>query len=114
MLFRLFFEGAVGAVTLIAIVLFGERGFAAIALLALLPVIWRIRKTKPDERELQLFYQTNNWALGFTILAMLAIYELSHTAIGGNTTIGELWFPLSVSAILLGKGIAALFIFRLH
>lgn len=112
MLFRLIYEGAVGAITLIAMLLFGEAGFAAFALLALLPVIWRVKKfPKPDERELQLFYQTNNWTLIFTIFVMLLIYEYPNVAIGG-VIVGELWFPLSIAAMLLGRGIVGLVLFH--
>ncbi|RMF56256.1 MAG: hypothetical protein D6748_13910 [Calditrichaeota bacterium] len=113
MLFRLMYEGAVGLITFIAVLLFGEPGFAAFALLALLPFIWRIKKINPDERELQLFYQTNNWALAFVIVALFILYKLSGVHIG-EVTIGDYWFPLSVASVLIARGFIALLIFRLR
>ncbi len=113
MLFRLMYEGAVGVITLAAISIFGEKGFAAFALLALLPVIWRVVKIKPDERELQLFYQTNSWALFVTILAMFAIYKHPEIIIGGMA-VGDMWFLFSVLAMLVGRGLVGLLIFRLR
>ncbi len=113
MVFRLLYEGAVGLFTFIAILLFGEKGYSVFALLALLPFIWRALKIKPDERELQLFYQTNNWALILTLLSLVAIYEFSDVSVAGHI-IGNYWMPLSIAATFIARGIVGLIIFKTH
>ncbi|RMH86249.1 MAG: hypothetical protein D6681_15870 [Calditrichaeota bacterium] len=111
MMVRLLYEGAVGFVLLIAILLWGSQGMIALALLAFMPILWRILKAKPDERELQLFYQTNNWALAFAVIVMVAIYEFPDVAPFGHA-IGEYWMPLCLGAILLGRGAIGVLLFQ--
>ncbi|MBV6418813.1 MAG: hypothetical protein DAHOPDDO_00022 [Ignavibacteriaceae bacterium] len=57
MTFRFLYEIFVGIISLFAIIIFGEKGMSVFALLALLPIIMRIKKFKADERETFLFYK---------------------------------------------------------
>ncbi len=114
MIFRFYFQVIVGAICLIGILLFGEKGISLLAIFALLPLIMRLRKTpKLDERELQLFYKIGNITLGITILLLVAIDLLSDTVIYGMK-VGDFWMELSVSAILFFQGLVGLIIFKLQ
>ncbi|MEW6196736.1 MAG: hypothetical protein AB1521_16435 [Bacteroidota bacterium] len=61
----------VGVITIAAILLFGEKGVIALALLALRPLIMRWKKMKADERELSLFHKTNSVTLGIVLLLIV-------------------------------------------
>lgn len=111
MIVRFLFESIVGAVSLVAIITLGKIGYVAFAVFALLPLIMRLKKIRPDERECQLFYQTGNLAMAFTILAIMIIYYASNFSLNGHT-IGELWMPLSIASLLMIHGISGLIIFR--
>ncbi len=112
MILRFSYEMLVGLATLIAILLFGEKGFALFALLALLPIIMRTIKVKPDERELQLFYRSGNATLALTILSIFLIYQVSGWTVNGHV-IGDYWMPLSISAVLFSRGLVGLLYFKL-
>lgn len=111
MQFRFLFEGAVGVILFGAVLIWGEGGMAALALLALVPVVWGVRRVTPDERELQLFYKINNWAFAFTVLALVVIYEASGLEVFDHL-IGKYWMPLSIAALLIGRGAIALYLFE--
>ena len=109
---RFIFEAVVGAVCLLAILFFGSKGIAALALFAFLPIIMRIKKTIPDEREKQIFYKVGNLTFGLTVIALYIIYQLSDYTINGNH-IEDYWYFLSITSIILIHGISGLIIFRI-
>ncbi|MBU0711430.1 hypothetical protein KJ762_02795 [bacterium] len=112
MIFRFWFESIVGLFCIICMLLFGQAGAASFALFALLPVIMRIRKmTKPDERELQLFYKAGNLSIALVIITIYLISHFSGVAINGHA-IGDNWMFLSITSILMFHGIAGLIVFR--
>jgi hypothetical protein len=105
---RFMFELFVGIILLVAVILFGEKGFAAFALLAAQPFIG---KKKADERESQLFNQVGNYTAGATLLACVVIYYFSDFVINGRQ-IGQTWLGLVVAAFLVAHGASGLIIFR--
>ncbi|MFZ0392110.1 MAG: hypothetical protein WAN36_16735 [Calditrichia bacterium] len=111
MITRFLFESFVGITALTCILLFGSVGISSLALFALLPLISRSRKTRPDEREYQLFYQTGNLTMGLMVLGLVLIHFLSKVSINGHL-IGNFWMPLSIAFMLLAHGAAGTFIFR--
>ncbi len=104
MVLRFLYEAIVGFLTFVAILLFGEKGFAVFALLAILPVIMRVAKVKADERELLLFYRAGNVTLAATMLAIILIHFTSGWTVNGHL-IGDHWMQLSVAAVLFCHGI---------
>ncbi len=112
MTIRFIYEGAVGALTLIMIAVFGAQGGAVIALYALLPIIMKFAKTqKPDERELQLFYITGNYSMGITFVILVAVYFLARLP-AFSALVSTNWLSISVSAILLAHSVIGLVTFR--
>lgn len=111
--FRFAFEATIGAICFTAILIFGSQGNAALALFALLPVIMRLKKVSPDEREKQLFYKIGNLTFGLSIIALLIVYYLSDTMINGHSP-GNNWLTLSVAGIILMHGISGLIIFKIQ
>jgi hypothetical protein len=105
---RFIYELVVGIILLIAIFLFGEKGFAAFALLAAQPFIG---KKKADERESQLFNKVGNYTAGATLLACIIIYYFSDLAVNGML-VGQYWLGLVVAAFLMSHGVSGLIIFR--
>jgi hypothetical protein len=105
---RFFYELVVGIIVLIAIFLFGEKGFAAVALLGAHPFIG---KKKADERESQLFNKVGNYTAGTTLFACVLIYYFSDLKVNG-LLIGQYWIGLVVAAFLMAHGASGLIIFR--
>ncbi len=71
MLFRYWCEFIIGLLTLLAVLIFGSKGFAVIALLAFLPIIMRMKKIKADEREKQLFFKSTQFIINIIVLLIL-------------------------------------------
>jgi cytochrome c biogenesis protein CcdA len=109
MIFRFSFELATGIITILALIIFGKQGQAAFALLALLPVILRIKKYKPDERELALFYKAGNFSL---LLIMASFFGLGFAGI--SDFFYNNWMFIAASALLIAHGIAGIIIFRIN
>ena len=109
---RFAFESLVGLIGLAAVLLLGDVGGVFLVLFVLFPVIARAGRThKPDERELQLFYQTSNFTLILIFIALVLIYVASDLTINGHQ-IGENWYLLSISSILFIHGLIGLIVFR--
>jgi hypothetical protein len=105
---RFAYELMVGVISLVAVLLFGIKGFAALALLAAHPFIGR---KKADERESQLFNKVGNYTAGASLLASVIIYYFSDVVVNGHL-IGKNWLGLVVAAFLMAHGASGLIIFR--
>ena len=105
---RFFYELVVGIILLIAIFLFGEKGFTAIVLLVAQPFIG---KKKADERESQLFNKVGNYTAGTTLFACVLIYYFSDLTVNGQL-IGQYWLGLVAAGFLMAHGASGLIIFR--
>ncbi len=105
---RFAYELIVGAIMAIAVLLLGEKGLAAMVLLAAHPFIG---KKKADERESQLFNLVGNYTAGITLLACVIIYYFSDFTIKGQQ-IGSNWLGLVVSVFLIAHGASGLIIFN--
>ena len=105
---RFAYELFVGIVLMIAIILFGDKGFVALVLLAVQPFIG---KKKADERESQLFYRVGNYTAGATLLAAIAVYYFSDSLVNG-IPLGKFWLGLVVAAFIMAHGASGLIIFK--
>ncbi|HBC73869.1 MAG TPA: hypothetical protein DC017_03205 [Candidatus Wallbacteria bacterium] len=101
-------EFAVGIITFAAMMLFGPRGAAVIALLTFMPFI--MRNQKADEREYYLFYKTGNYTMGLFIVALTAIHQAQLYT--GSDMIQKNWLSLSVAALLFIHGLTGIIIFK--
>jgi len=106
---RFILELTVGIILLVAVFLFGQRGMAVLALLAIHPFIEK--KKKLDERELQLFYKVGNFTAGATLLVCVAVYYFPDFAVNGQT-LGENWLSHVYSAFVIFHGGSGLFLFN--
>lgn len=106
---RFILELTVGIILLVAVLIFGQKGFAAFALLAIHPFI--AKKKKLDERESQLFNKIGNYTAAITFLACVIIFYFSDLLINGHA-IGENWLYYVCSAFLVSHGISGLLIMR--
>ncbi len=102
-------EAVIGLVIIISVLLFGERGLSAIALIALFPFINRLSKIKGDEREMLIHYRTGNIALGLAVLFVIIIYYFENFTIG-KITIESIWMPLTIGSIIFAHGFSGLFV----
>jgi hypothetical protein len=68
------YELFVGAIAFGAILLLGNRGLAALSMMALLPILYWKRHI--DEREYQLFYKVGHYTSIFVFVAMILFYML--------------------------------------
>ncbi len=105
---RFVLELIIGIIGLIAVFLFGNRGLAVIALLAVHPFIGR---KKADERESQLFNKVGNLTGALTLLAAIAIYFSSDCVVNGYR-IGDFWLILLAFCFLIAHGASGLVIFK--
>lgn len=105
---RLVYELFVGVILLIAIFLFGTKGLAAMALLAVHPFIG---KRKLDENEKLIFYKAGNYTAGATLLACIVVFYFSDATINGQS-INKNWLGLVVSIFLISHGIAGVILFK--
>lgn len=109
---RFAFESLVGLIGLVTVLLLGDLGGVFLVLFVFFPVIVRLNKAhKPDERELQLFYQASNFTLILIFVALVLIYVASGVTINGHQ-IGDNWYLLSISSILFVHGLIGLVVFR--
>ncbi len=106
---RFILEFVVGIVLLVSILIFGQKGMVAFALLAIHPFIKK--KKKLDEREIQLFNKIGNYTAGTTLVASVAAYYFSDFVIMGRT-IGENWLFFILSAFMFSHGILGIIIFN--
>jgi len=106
---RFVLELAVGVILLVAVLMFGEKGMAAFALLAIHPFI--AKKKTLDERESQLFNKIGNYTAAATLLASIALFYFSDVIIYGHA-IGENWLFYVCSAFLISHGAAGLFVMK--
>lgn len=110
MAFRFWYELAVGVITFIAILIFGEEGITAIVFLALLPIIMRMKKIKADERETFLFYKGTQ--IVFTSLLFLIAASFVFTDLKFSDLLNikkEIWYLLLAGFLIL-NGIIRLFL----
>lgn len=105
---RFIFETAVGIIAVAAVLFFGQKGMAALALFALLPLF---SKKKFDEREYYLFYKTGNLTVGILIPLLVLINYFSDVTIN-NIAVGANWLSLSISLFMIAHGISGLVIFN--
>ena len=109
---RFAFESLVGLIGILAVLFLGAVGGVFMVLFVLFPVVVRLSKAhKPDERELQLFYQTSNFTLVLIFIALVLIYVASDLTITGHQ-IGDNWYLLSISSILFFHGLIGLIVFK--
>ena len=102
-------EFIVGIILLVSVLLFGQKGMAAFALLAIHPLIKK--KKKLDEREIQLFNTIGNFTAGATLLVSVLVYYFSDFVING-WTIGDNWLFYVLSGFLISHGMSGLIIFN--
>lgn len=106
---RFILELTVGIILLVAVLIFGQNGFAAFALLAIHPFV--AKKKKLDERESQLFNKIGNYTAAITFLASVIAFYFSDLMINGQA-IGENWLFYVCSAFLISHGGSGLVIMR--
>ena len=102
-------EFIVGIILLVSVLIFGQKGMAVFALLAIHPFIKK--KKKLDEREIQLFNKIGNFTAGATLLVSVLVYYFSDVVING-LTIGDNWLFYVLSAFLISHGISGLITFN--
>jgi hypothetical protein len=64
---------AVGLITILGMIVFGDRGWAFLSLYAITAFS---KRPKPDEREIQLFHKASSGTLASVYLSMFAVYYL--------------------------------------
>ncbi len=106
---RFISEVIISLLIILAVLIFGEKGIAAISLLVLMPFVTRAAKIKGDEREMLIHYKTGNLSLGLTVLFVIIIYYLQNISLGAFT-INDIWMPLTIGAIMFAHGISGLFV----
>jgi hypothetical protein len=97
---RYVFEALVGLGTFVAVLAVGEAAFAALSLLALLPLF---KKRKLDEREVQLLHRANTLTLVAVYLSMFPVYYLMP---------GFNWLIALASSFLFFHGLCSLLTLR--
>ncbi len=113
MTFRFWYQGICGLLTILLVMFFGTKGGAALILFAFIPLIMRVMKVKKewDERELQLFYKSNNYTLGLLIVFMVLINTFAGTVVNGHP-IGQHWLLLSIAGLGLIQGLSGIIVFK--
>lgn len=114
MVFRFWYELSVGLLTLISILFFGEQGIKVIVLLALLPLIYRLRKIKPDERETQLFYKGTQYIVNIIVIVILASVFILKIRISDLTALSTFNFYLIILLILIFVSALRLYLHYKH
>lgn len=102
MAFRFWYELAVGVITILAILILGEPGIKVIVLLALLPIIMRLKKLNADERETFLFYKGTQ--IIFTSLIILIVASFVFTDLNFEDLLKikrEIWFMILAGFMVL-------------
>jgi len=115
MTFRFWYQAITGLITLLLIILFGEKGGVVLAMLIFLPPIlkWIGVKKEWDERELQLFYKSNNYTLGSLIVFMVLINILADITVNGHI-IGSNWLLLNIAGLVFVQGVAGIITFKMN
>lgn len=114
MAFRFWYELGAGILAFVAILILGERGIAVLAILGFLPIIMRIKKLKPDERETQLFYKGTQFIFSALIFLIVASFVFTNIKISDILMIKkEMWF-LILSGFLILNGLVRLFLLYKH
>ena len=106
---RFILELIAGIALLVSVIIMGQKGMAALALLAIYPFIRK--RSKPDEREVQLFNMTGNITAGVTLFASVVIFYFSDFMVRGQT-LGDNWLFYVCSAFLISHGISGLIVFN--
>lgn len=113
MAFRFWYEIAVGVITLLAILILGEPGIKAIVLLALLPIIMRVKKLKADERETFLFYKGTQ--IVFTSLIILIVASFVFTDLKFEDLLKikrETWFMILAGFMVLNGLVRLILLYK--
>jgi hypothetical protein len=105
---RFAYELIVGILSLIAIILFGEKGMAVMALIAAQPFI---SKRKFDERESQILNKAGNYTAGATLLICILIYDIPDLTVNGQL-VGKVWLIWVVAIYVIAHGMSGLIILR--
>lgn len=111
MQFRYLYGVFVGAITIISILLFGEKGVIALVLLAFRPAIMRLKKMNADEREQSLFHKTNSITLGVILILILAVFLI----MGDKTKelFSYYWLTLFAGIVIFVQGLVGYLMLRL-
>lgn len=109
MALRFWLELSGGIIALCSLLIFGERGIAALALIALVPIIYRLKKITPDERETQLFFKGTQYIVNVIIVVIILSAFVFQTQLSGLMSISRLtfYYILIVTMILVS-------VFRLY
>ena len=105
---RFAYELIVGILALIAIIFFGEKGMAVMALVAAQPLI---SGRKFDERESQILNKAGNYTAGATLLSCIFIYESPNLSVNG-LLVGKVWLMWVVTLYIIAHGNSGLIILR--
>ncbi len=100
----------VGTIALGAMIMYGPRGAAAIALLTFMPLV--LRNQKADEREYFLFYKTANYTMALFIIALVIINQLQFYT--DSAMIKKDWLSLGTAAFLMIHGLTGIIVFKTH
>lgn len=113
MTFRFWYQAIVGLITIFLVIFFGTIGGLSLILMALIPLIlrWKGVEKEWDERELQLFYLSNNYTIGFIILFMVLINTFADLTVNGRT-LNSHWLLLSIAGIFFGQGLSGIIVFK--
>ena len=106
---RFISETVIGILIMLAVLIWGQPGTAAITLIVLFPFITRASKIKGDEREMLIHYKTGNIAFALAILFVIIIYYVENISLNGFKII-DVWMPLTIGSIIFAHGIAGLFV----
>ena len=101
MVFRFWFELAAGIITLISLLIFREKGIAVLAIIALLPIIYRLKKIEPDERETQNFYKGTQYIINVIVIIIILSVFVFKVQISDLTSISRLIFYYILTSILI-------------
>lgn len=101
-------ELTIGALGLAAMIAYGPRGMAVMALLALMPLV--VRGQKADEREYYLFYKTGNYSMGLFIIAITIIHQIQLYT--GSAMIEKNWLSLCAASLMIIHGLTGILIFK--
>jgi hypothetical protein len=106
---RFILELIVGVALLVSVIVMGQKGMAALALLAVYPFIRK--RSKPDEREVQLFNMIGNITAGATLFVSVIVFYFSDLMVNGQT-LGDNWLFYVCSAFLISHGLSGLIVFN--
>lgn len=114
MVFRFWYELIVGLLTLSSIIIFGEQGIKGIVLLAILPLIYRLKKIKPDERETQLFYKGTQYIVNIIVIVILVSVFIIRIKLSDLFSLGTFNFYLIMVSVLIFVSALRLYLHYKH